>query len=473
MMLRRLRSALPILALVTTAANAQPPAPAAIRPFTLDEALAYATDHYPAAAAAVEDANIASGAVAVAKAAALPRLDVAYQANRATFNNMAGLLLPQSAFPGLSGPPLPGSSSQTAWGTALGALLTWEPFDFGARAAGIAGADAGVMRARAATRVTHLDVQGAVGAAFLGVALADEAVRAADADVQRRTVVARAVHALVEHELRPGADASRADAERAAAETRAILARRGLALARAEFTRFLGYTDGEATADATALLANTPLEAASGPTAPPAPHPLLLSRQASIDLARAQRTAIEQAFRPRLLIQSAVTARGSGVLFTGGLERGASGLGLERMNWAIGIQALLPNPFELGSRRAKRAAADAAVRAEVARGDETRLLLVSQRQAAAAMLAAARAVAATVPAQLTAAHDAERLARARYDAGLASLAELADAQGLLAQAEYQSALTRVEIWRALLAHAVAEGDLQAFTARATAARGHR
>jgi hypothetical protein len=39
---------------------------------------------------------------------------------------------------------------------------------------------------------------------------------------------------------------------------------------------------------------------------------------------------------------------------------------------------------------------------------------------------------------------------------------VADAQSLLAQAEYQDALARVDVWRALLADAVAHGNLSSF-----------
>ena len=66
--------------------------------------------------------------------------------------------------------------------------------------------------------------------------------------------------------------------------------------------------------------------------------------------------------------------------------------------------------------------------------------------------------------QVAAARQSEAQARARYDAGLASIIEIADAQSLLAQAEVQDELARVDIWRALLAEAVAQGDLAPFLA---------
>ena len=89
------------------------------------------------------------------------------------------------------------------------------------------------------------------------------------------------------------------------------------------------------------------------------------------------------------------------------------------------------------------------------------------------MVDAARAVAANTPVQLAAARQSEAQASARYQAGLASIVEVADTQNLLAQAEYQDAAARVDIWRALLAEAVARGDLASFRSLASSAGGVR
>ena len=91
--------------------------------------------------------------------------------------------------------------------------------------------------------------------------------------------------------------------------------------------------------------------------------------------------------------------------------------------------------------------------------DEALLTITSQQQTAAALLQTTRAIAANTPIELAAAQQSEMQARARYDAGLASIIEVADAQSLLAQAEVEDQLARVDVWRALLAEAVAQGDL--------------
>ena len=65
---------------------------------------------------------------------------------------------------------------------------------------------------------------------------------------------------------------------------------------------------------------------------------------------------------------------------------------------------------------------------------------------------------------MSAAQQSEAQARARYNAGLATIVEVAEAQSLLAQAEVQDQLARIDIWRALLAEAVAQGDVNLFLA---------
>jgi len=89
------------------------------------------------------------------------------------------------------------------------------------------------------------------------------------------------------------------------------------------------------------------------------------------------------------------------------------------------------------------------------------------------MVQAARAVAANTPVQLAAARQSEAQAGARYQAGLASIVEVADAQSLLAQAEVQDQLARIDVWRALLAQSAAHGTLSPFVSLLNPAVGAR
>jgi outer membrane protein TolC len=321
-------------------------------------------------------------------------------------------------------------------------------------------AEAGLVRARAEEGLARLAVQKAVGDAFLAIVGAQHALAAADADVERREVLARAAHTLADNQLRPGAEASRADAELAAARTRAIQARVAVTLAETTLAQKLGIPDVPIRVNTARLLDNV---VATIPADVPLPrHPLVQSEQAAVDLARSRETVLTKTDRPRLYLQSSVSARGSGANAVGSFDGGADGLGLERANWAAGVQVVFPNLFDFASLRARRAAAGALTRAEAARYDETILTVTGQQRTAAAVVDAAVAIAENTPIQLAAAKQSEAQARARYDAGLVGIIEVAEAQNLLAGAEYQDASARIDVWRALLARAVAQGSLTSF-----------
>jgi outer membrane protein TolC len=451
------------VALLPTSAAAQTSSPAGPpQTLTLEQAIQFATDHYPTIRAALEQVNASTANVDVARSAYLPRLDSLWQSNRGTANNIFGQVLPQSVIPSLTGPALSSTSADSVWGSAAGALFSWEPFDFGLRHASVAGAEAALTQAKAGETLTRLDVQNAVATAFLAVAAAQRSVVATQADVERRNVLLQAVQTLVTNQLRPGADQSRVEAERAAAQTRLIQAQQNLAIAQATLNRVLGSTTGAISIEADALTARVP--AGDVTPAPAAMHPLALVRQASVDQARAQEDVLSHTDLPRVLVQSSVFARGSGASPTGVLDGGLEGLGLQRANWAAGVEVLFPNVFDFSSLRARKAAAAATARANSALYDEAVLTVTSQQQTAAAIVQAARAIEAYTPIQLAAAQQSERQARARYDAGLATIVEAADAQGLLALAEVQDQLARVDVWRALLAASVAQGDLRPFLA---------
>jgi outer membrane protein TolC len=457
--MNRLRLAA-VVVLLACGLSARASAQGGTQTFSLEEALQYALEHYPTVRAALEQSNASTANVDVARSSYLPRFDGFWQTNRATANNTFGMLLPQSIMPSISGPVLSSPAGDSVWGSAVGGLLTWEPFDFGLRESSVREAEAGVRRARADEGVTRLNVQNAVAVAFLGVVSAQQALTAAEADVERREVLARAARVLTDNQLRPGAEASRAEAELAAARTRAIQVRQAVMVARTTLSQMLGIPGVVVQVNAARLLEAIPL--GGTPSASAAEHPLLQFSQAAVDLARARETVLAKTDFPRVYLQSSVFGRGSGGNPDGTFDGGADGLGLERANWAAGVQVVFPNVFDFSSRHARQAAASALTRVEGARHEESRLAVTAQQRAAEAMIDAARAVAQNTPIQLAAAQQSEAQARARYDAGLAGIVEVAEAQNLLAGAEYQNGAARVDVWRSLLARAIAQGDITPF-----------
>jgi len=80
-------------------------------------------------------------------------------------------------------------------------------------------------------------------------------------------------------------------------------------------------------------------------------HPLTQVRKMAVDVARAQEDILSRTDWPRVYFQSSVFARGSGANADGQLDGGVSGLGLDRVNWAAGVQVVFPNAFDFTSLR--------------------------------------------------------------------------------------------------------------------------
>ena len=180
---------------------------------TLSEAVDSAVRNYPSVRVSQEQINAAAAGIQLARTAYLPRVDAIAQVNRATRNNVFGMLLPQSVIPSMSGPVIGSNNFGTAWGSAMGVLVTWEPFDFGLRKASVDASAAARAESEAALKKTQFDVSVAAADAYVTLVAAQETVRAAQAGVDRAEAISRTIHALVNAELRPGADASRVDAE--------------------------------------------------------------------------------------------------------------------------------------------------------------------------------------------------------------------------------------------------------------------
>ena len=104
------------------------------KPLTLEAALQYALQHYPAVRASLEQVSAARAGVTLARTQYLPQLNGVYQVSRATQNQVDGIWLPTPITPSVEGPISP-SSGQSYWGSQAMALLSWEPLDFGLRSA--------------------------------------------------------------------------------------------------------------------------------------------------------------------------------------------------------------------------------------------------------------------------------------------------------------------------------------------------
>jgi len=427
---------------------------------TLEEAVDYALKNYPAVRVALERVAAAQAGVGLARTSYLPKADVVWQINRATDNNITGLLLPQSVIAPISGPVPLSTSNQSAWGSAAGLLFSWEPLDFGYRGARVSAARTARDQAAAEASLTRLDVAVATVNAYLAVLAARRTMRAAEADVQRRETFDKAVRVLVDNQLRAGADGSRADAQLARARVNLARAQQQENISRAALANILGLSDTSVEVYEGSLLGPPPSNEPSQ-TASVTNHPSAEVEHARVEEAHAQVHILDRSYYPKFYLQSSVYGRGSGWDPAGKFEGGTAGLGPDRSNWAVGSTITFP-VFDIFAIRSRKAIESANELAEAARYDQTLQDLTGQLRQAQASLEGARHVAENTPVELDAARATESQERSRYQAGLATLVDVADAQSLLVQAETDNALAWLAVWQNLASVAASQGDLQPF-----------
>jgi outer membrane protein TolC len=431
---------------------------------TVAQAVDAALRNYPSIQISQEQINAAASGIQLARTAYLPKVDALAQVNRATRNNVFGLLLPQGVIPSISGPVLGSNNFGTAWGSAIGVLVTWEPFDFGLRQAGVAAATATRAQSEAIFKRTQFDVSIAAADAYITLVATQETARAAQAGVARAEVIERTINALVNSQLRPGADASRAEAELAAARTLLIQAQQAVDVARVNVSQFVGLPPAQIAVAASKLLQLPPQRTLS--PLDTATNPITVEQKTVIEQLKAQLKILERSYFPRFFAQASTYARGTGAEINGNNLGGLNGLAPTIQNSALGFTVTFP-ALDLPSIRARETGQSATIRAETARLRQIATDLTAQWNRAVATLGGARNVAANTPIQVAAARAATEQATARYQAGLGNIDEVAEAQRLLTQSEIDDALARLGIWRGLLGVATAAGDIQPFVTEAS------
>lgn len=434
---------------------------------TLGAAVELARRDQPAAIEALARAAAAAEVVNETRATYVPRMDALWQLNRASRNNVFGLLLPQSIVPPISGPVLGTDSFESAWGSAAGLLFSVEVFDFGRRSAAVDAARARAAASAATAEAATLDAGFTAADAYLWALGGEQSARAARANVDRLEVFQRSVKAQVDAELKPGADQSRIDAELASARNQLIVVeqRRDLALLR--LAAAIGQPDIRPALNPGKLLEQQPGAAVYGNDR----TPVVRAAEEGAKAAEATREMVERSFRPKIYFNGAVAARASGANVDGTIDNGR-GLWPDVPNWAVGITVTFPF-LDWAGHRARTHAEVAQVQAAQARLNGINQRARSEVLQARVMADAASRITNNIPLQVAAARQAETQARARYEAGLTGITELAEAQRLLAQAESEEALASLAIWRARLAEAAAVGDLTSFLAEAAQPTGPR
>jgi len=308
-----------------------------------------------------------------------------------------------------------------------------------------------------------LDVATLGADSVLTLVAAEQTVIAAQAAVERSRELQRITDALVRAELRPGAESSLAQAEQAAAQAQLIRARQAVAEAKVALAALLGSDPQSLSISAGRLLAVPEQPTSTGDVRA---NPATREANEAVNESQARLRALDRTYFPRFTLQGTAYSRGTGAHPDGNLLGGANGLAPNVQNWAAGFTVTFP-VFDFAGIRARKSAETARLDAERGRYEQVLIDLGSRRAQELAAYDGAVQLSQTTPMATAAARAAVEQASARYQSGLGTALEVAEAQRRLAQAEIDDNLARLAIWRAGLAVFAAQGDITPWVTQAS------
>lgn len=398
--------------------------------------------------------------IALAKNTFIPDLNAGYQLNIATFNNITGMSYPGFLLP-ISGPPSINNTMNFVPGSALGALLKWNPFTFGQREAAIETATAQFKQANAAYNEQLFQYQYSAVNIYLEVVYCRQVLKSLQANIDRWKVSLEQVLVLAKNGLRPGIDTTQFQAAIVQAEMDYLQTERTCQQKMTELTRLTGDNNNTDDLILTDTLFTQSVVTLIDTASSINQHLLYQNLQAQKRITEAGLKEIQKAWAPQLDLWGNAYARGSGVEANGDVNK-LNGVGLSRTNLGFGVQLSFPI-LSYSKLNIQKKQYQFFLEADNSRLAQAQLDISKQIETAVMQYQQDVKIANKSPELLKAASDVYEGLRLSYETGLIDFTRLANSQYELQRAEVNNANARLQLWRSLLSIAVAKGNLNLFT----------
>ncbi|MCW3092275.1 MAG: outer rane efflux protein, partial [Ferruginibacter sp.] len=189
------------------------------------ETLQKIESHLPALESYRQLAAAAQQNISLAKNTSVPDLTVGYQVNMATYNNITGMSYPGFLLP-ISGPPSLNNDINFVPGSAIGALVKWNPFTFGRRPAAIEKAEAQFKQANAAYNEQLFQYQYTAMNNYLQALYYKQVIKSVEASIERNKIGLEQSLVLAQNGLKAGIDTTQFQASIAQSEIDLLQAQR-------------------------------------------------------------------------------------------------------------------------------------------------------------------------------------------------------------------------------------------------------
>jgi outer membrane protein len=424
---------------------------------SLNDALLLAQKNYPLLKSKQYETDAAKRNVGLAKNTLIPSLDLSYQANLATYNNITGMLNPSGIFP-ISGPPSPDNKYQPVFGSAAGLAMNWQAITFGQRDAQIALASAEVNQKEADSQMELFRHLVNVANTYLDVALAKQLIVVTEKNISRVEFALTQSRTLTNKGLRPGVDTALFQSELSKSRIDLLHARETFDKQKIILSQLLAVGQPVETRDS--IFFDRFPRASTVDSSDYSKHPLIRYPQSLADYSKAKESLIRRSYLPKLNVWSTAYARGSGIKYDGTVNS-TDGLGFSRFNYGIGFQIAYPL-LKFADKNLQIQQQSLITQSIEQKLQESQLILDKQTQISQVTYANALKIAAETSKQLAAAQYAFKAMQIRYNTGLVNFTDLIQAQYNLLKAETDSKQSYWYVWKASLNKAAAQGDIEIF-----------
>lgn len=408
-----------------------------------------------------------SSAIAIRKSMAndtkynwLPNLNLDYQADMGTNNNVSGSYFGFGVVPSNSGGVRTTNLSNAALSNLGVAALDWEIYNFGGYKAQNKVAQSDIKLARDQYKLSKYQLQATAIDKYLQLYNYQNLTRIQKEDITRNQQIRSSIEALAKSGVRAGVDTSIADAELSKSRLILIELTNRYQQVQLQLSALSGIPYQNIIADSLLvkpLLALTQQVAAMSNDI--LSHPLIGYYQSLYQNSKERENLVKKTYLPKVMVEGAVWGRGSSLSNASDFNPLYQGWGLTRTNYLVGI-GLSYNLTNLVKKRLKLNTQISNTIYEENRLTEQKVSLETNNRQSAVELQTALKRLDEIPHQLSASQAAYRQKYSLYKNGLINLIELNIAQELLyrAEADYENA--KYEFCHAIFEKAITQNQVE-------------
>lgn len=397
--------------------------------------------------------------ILLAKNSLVPDLTAGYQLNMATFNNITGMSYPGFLLP-ISGPPTVGNTLKFVPGSALGTLVKWNPLTFGQRKATIEKAMAQFKQTNSNYNEQLFEYQYRAINTYLEAVYLKQIMKALQASITRNRANLEQSLVLAVNGLKPGIDTTQFQSAITQSEIDELQTGKSYQQSVIELTRLSGIENNASSILLTDTIFQHQISVVDDTASITSSHPLYQVAVSQRETTVASLNEIQKSWMPQLDFWGNLYARGSGVDASGNIHS-SDGYNLSHTNMGLGFQLSFPL-LQFSKTNIQKKQYSFLLKSDEARIQQVKLDITKQIETANMQFQEDVKIADKLPRLVQSANDVYQGLSISYENELIDYARLAQAQYDLVKAELANANASLQLWRSLLAIAIAKGNLAIF-----------